>query len=92
MSDARVPVQCPLCCALMRVPRRGGQVTITCHNGHVFLHTFERKSTRWLSTPQFVTLEILLLLLFALVFAHQWNGRRMGSTTSAVAGDQVPRR
>ena len=91
MSDSRVPVLCPLCGALMRVPRRGRQATITCHNGHVFLHTFEHQS-RWLSTPQFVAVEALLLLLFALVFAHQWNGRHIGSTTSAVAGDQVPRR
>ena len=90
MADARVLVQCPLCCALMRVPRRGKHVTVTCHNGHVFHHTFEHKSTRWLSTPQFVALVVLLLLLFALVFAHQWNGRRMGSTTSAVAGDRTP--
>jgi hypothetical protein len=90
MPDASVPVECPLCCALMRVPRGGRQVTITCHNGHVFVHTFERKSTRWLTTAQFVTLVICLLLLFALVFAHQWNGRRMGSTTSAVAGDRAP--
>jgi hypothetical protein len=92
MSESRVLVQCPLCRALVRVPRAGRTVRLSCNSGHVFLHTFESHHARRLTTRQFVTLMGVLLALFALVFTRPWVGRRLGSAANAVAGDRAPAR
>ena len=88
MAELRVGLECPICRSFMRVPRSGGrQVALTCNNGHRFLHTFER-SSRWLTTTQFVALIALLLALFAIVFIYRWSARRPGSG-NAVTGSQA---
>ena len=92
MSESRVLVECPLCRSLVRVPRAGRTVRLSCNSGHVFLHTFDAHRTRRLTTRQFVTLIGVLLALFALAFTRPWVGRRLGPAVNAVAGDRAPAR
>jgi hypothetical protein len=70
----------------MRMPHGGRRVTVTCHNGHTFLHTTESTPHRGLTRGQYALLVTALLGLFGLVLARQWVGHRIGSPKSAIAG------
>lgn len=92
MSEKPVAVMCPLCGAQMRMPHGGRRVTVTCHNGHTFLHTPDSTPHRGLTPGQYALLVTALLGLFGLVLARQWVGQRIGVTKTAIAAEPTSNR